>query len=133
MLLVRTVLRSPLDLQVEFQQVRPHRGTLLPLQLRRPQSHLCVQPFARTQAELRRAVLCMVTVYHSKKKKSSKEKRHESRERAGVGFWCLPGESDRADFSQQQGDDREGHPGLGSQGLDCSCPAHMADLNLQRD
>lgn len=83
MLLVRTVLRSPLDLQAEFWQVRPHRGTLLPLQLRCPQSHFCVQPFARTQAELRRAVLCMVTVYHGKKKKAAKRRdTRAERERA---------------------------------------------------
>lgn len=126
-----------MDLQVEFQQVRPHRGTLLPLQCRRPQSHLCVQPFARTQAELRRAVLCMVTVYHSKEKKSAKRRdTRAERERAWASGLCQG--SRRALTSPSN----KVTTGKATQALvlrvltavgHVGCPAHMADLNLQRD
>lgn len=62
----------------------------------------------------------MLTVYHGKKKKIRREKRHMGRESGRGLLVSLPGESDSADFSQQQGDNREGCLGLGSQGLDCS-------------
>lgn len=62
----------------------------------------------------------MLTVYLGKKKKNQREETHGQRESGRGLLVSLPGESGSADFSQQQGDDREGRPGLGSQGLDCS-------------
>lgn len=71
-------------------------------------------------------------------KKSSKEKRHESRERAGVGFWCLCQGSQTALTSPSS----KVTTGKAAQALvlrvwtavrHVGCPAHMADLNLQRD
>lgn len=124
---------GPLDLQVELRQVRHQRGTLLLLHFRRPQSRLCVEPFARrTQAELKRAVLCMLTDYHSKKKKISKKKRHVGKERVGVGFWYLC----QGSWTALTSPSNKVTTGKATQALllrVLTAVRHVTDLNLQRD
>lgn len=123
---------GPLDLQVEFQLVRRHRGPSCHSSSGVPSPTFVLNRLLEELGQNSKELFYACLQFISARKKKNREKRHMGRERAGVGFWCLC-QGSRAALTSPSSKVTTGKAARALVLRVLTAVGHVADLNLQRD